>query len=98
MVKRANRKTPGVWCLVCDTNIAANREAVARHLEYAHPSLISEALVEKIFANTSKKRFKKRKKKVKACPTGSFPDEQEVHERRWSRIISAGAPGLGKRR
>lgn len=96
--KRATKKTAGVWCLVCDSNIAASREAITRHLDYEHPALSSDAFVEKILANTSKKRFKRKAKKVRACPSGNFPDEQQMHEIRWAKTISAGAPGLGKRR
>lgn len=67
------------------------------HFEANHHRSPTKEEIEKVFANSSKKMFRRPKRRVKSAPSGKHPDRDLEHEKRWRNVIQAGAPGLGKR-
>ena len=94
--KKANRKTPGVWCVLCKTNLLQERKVVIRHIREKHPKELTDDLIERILANTSGKVFEKPKPTRISAREGSIREEKAREDAMKARM--PGSYGTGKRR
>jgi hypothetical protein len=89
-----------VWCTLCLTNLAGASKVIIAHFRSSHGRAPTSEEIQKVLSNTTDKKFlnKRKKRKVRGTPSDKFVDKDIEHNVRWSKIIQAGAPGLGKKR
>jgi hypothetical protein len=76
-------------------------KAIISHFRRSHGRTPTADEIQKVLSNTADKKFRnkrKKKRKIRGTPSDNFVDKDIEHNVRWSGVIQAGAPGLGKRR
>lgn len=92
--------TSSVWCILCLTNLIGTTIAITAHFRRSHGRAPTSVEIQKVLANTTDKKFRAKQKKPKGrgTPSDKFIDKDIEHNVRWSKVVQAGAPGLGKKR